>query len=175
LLSWTDGKLIEKSGLSLISRWYVRKFEQGCATEKFQYTMYGNLENAIPRAVSNVSYAFAFYKYEYNLPKRKLDFTRKEWTEWCDGVWNISFIGSGLEISGGATYPIEFVKRCLKLYSNPGDMIVTPFLGTGTDMKAAYELGRNCTGYEVLERMLPIIKAKVRWECKICLMLVTGK
>ena len=154
---------IEKSGLALISRWYVRKFEQGVATEKFQYTMYSNLENSIPRAVTNISYAFAFYKHEINLPKRKLDFTRNEWREWCDGLWNIPFIGSGLDISGGATYPVEFVKRCLKIYSNPGDMILTPFLGTGTDMLAARMLGRSCIGYEVLEKMLPIIKKKVQY------------
>jgi hypothetical protein len=28
-------------------------------------------------------------------------------------------------------------------------------------MKAAFELGRNCVGFEVLERMLPTIKSKV--------------
>ena len=61
------------------------------------------------------------------------------------------------------TYPVEFAKRCIKIYSNPGDMILEPFLGTGTTMKAAYETGRNCTGYEVLQRMLPIIKNKVNF------------
>lgn len=156
---------VEKSGLALISRWIVRKFEQGAASAKCQWTMYGNLSNSIPRAVPNTSYAFAFYKPTggYEIPKKKLDFTRAEWAEWCDGLWNIPFTGSGLDISGGATYPVEFAKRCMKIYSNPGDMIISPFLGTGTDMVAAYELGRNCIGYEVLPRMLPTIKAKVQY------------
>jgi DNA modification methylase len=155
---------IEKSGLALISRWFVRKFEPGVALEKFQYTMYDNLRSAMPRAIANVSYAFAFYKYDYKPEQKKLDFTRKEWGEWSDGVWNISFIGSGADISGGATYPLEFAKRCIKIYSNPGDMVLEPFLGTGTTMKAAFELGRDCIGFEVLERMLPTIKAKVQYE-----------
>jgi DNA modification methylase len=154
---------IEKSGLGLISRWFVRKFEAGVALEKFQYTMYSNLRSATPRAIANVAYAFAFIKKEYKPSPHKLDFKREDWGIWSDGVWNISFMGSGLDISGGATFPIEFAKRCLKIYSNPGDLILEPFLGTGTTMKAAFELGRSCVGYEVLERMLPTIKAKTQY------------
>jgi len=156
-------KSIEKSGLVLISRWYVRKFEPGVAVHKFPYTLYDNLKSAYPRAIANVAYAFAFYKREYKPKPRKLDFTREEWKEWSDGVWNINFQGTGLDISGGATYPVEFAKRCIKIYSNPGDVVLDPFLGTGTTMKAAFELGRSCIGYEVLERMLPIIKDKVQF------------
>ena len=156
-------KSIEKSGLILMSRWFVRKFGPGVAPQKFPYTMYGNLKSAYPRAIANVSYAFAFYKREYKPKQKKLDFTRKEWAEWSDGLWNINFIGTGLKISGGATYPIAFAKRCIKIYSNPGDVVLDPFLGTGTTMKAAFELERSCVGYEVLERMLLIIKDKVQY------------
>jgi len=154
---------IESSGLDLISRWYVRKFEPGVALEKFQYTMYSNLNNTYPRAIANVAYAFAFYKRTHISSERKLDFTRKEWGEWSDGVWNINFMGTGLDISGGATFPVEFATRCIRIYTNPGDVVLDPFLGTGTTMKAALGLGRSCIGYEVLERMLPIIKEKVHY------------
>jgi site-specific DNA-methyltransferase (adenine-specific) len=154
---------IEKSGLYLISRWIVKKFESGTALKKFQYTMYDNLKQCTPRAVSNWAYAFAFAKTEYKPKPRKLDFKREEWAEWSDGVWNINFIGGGLDISGGATYPVEFAKRCIKIYTNPGDVVLDCFGGTGTTMLAAFELGRSCILYEVLERMLPIIKAKVHF------------
>ncbi len=154
---------IEKSGLALISRWFVRKFEPGVAVEKFAYTMYSNLKSAMPRAIANVAYAFAFYKREYKQSQRKLDFKREEWANWSDGIWNISFMGTGLDISGGATFPVEFAKRCIKIYTNPGDVVLEPFLGTGTTMKASFELGRSCIGFEVLERMLPTIKAKVQY------------
>ena len=155
---------IEKANLPLISRWFVRKFEPGIAIVKFPWTLYDNLRSAVPRAIANVSYAFAFYKYEYKPSQKKLDFTREEWQQWSDGVWNISFMGSGADISGGATYPVEFAKRCIKIYSYPGDIVLDPFLGTGTTMKAAFELGRSCIGYEVLERMLPIIRLKVGYN-----------
>lgn len=154
---------IEKSGLALISRWIVKKYEHGLAMRKFNYALYNNLKSNVPRAVANWSYAFAFYKRERSPQPRKLDYTSKEWKLFSDGVWDINFVGYGLDISGGATFPVEFAKRCIRIYSNPGDVVLEPFLGTGTTMKAAFELGRNCIGYEVLERMLPIIKRKVRF------------
>ena len=157
-------KSIEKSGLALISRWYIKKFEAGVGLfEKFPYTMYENLKNSIPRAISNIAYAFAFYKREYKPKPRKLDFTRDEWKVWTSGFWDMPFTGTGLDISGGATYPVDFAKRCIKIYTNPGDVVLDPFLGTGTTMRAAFELGRSCIGYEVLERMLPTIKVKVQF------------
>ena len=152
---------IEKSGLYLISRWIVKKFESGVALKKFQYTMFDNLTQCTPRAVANWAYAFAFVKSEYKPKPRKLDFKREDWAIWSDGLWNINFIGSGLDISGGATYPVEFAKRCIKIYTNVGDVVLDPFLGTGTSMLAAFQLGRSCIGYEVLERMLPVIRTKV--------------
>ena len=84
---------IEKSGLGLISRWFIRKFEAGVALEKFQYTMYSNLRSATPRAIANVAYAFAFIKKEYKPSPHKLDFKREDWAIWSDGLWNINFIG----------------------------------------------------------------------------------
>jgi len=155
---------IERSGLILISRWFVRKFGTGVAGQKFPYTLYGNLESAYPRAIANISYAFAFYKKSpFNRVRTKLDFTRDEWTRWSDGLWNIPFIGGGLDISGGATYPVEFAKRCIKIYSNPGDLILEPFGGSGTTMRAAFLTGRNCVLYEALPRMLNTIKDKVQY------------
>jgi len=42
-----------------------------------------------------------------------------------------------------------------------GDTVLDPFLGSGTTVKAALELGRNALGYEFSEGYLEIIKEKV--------------
>ena len=171
--SWTYGypreiclagpmvKSIEDAELALISRWFWKKFETGAALHKFQYTLHANLTKSDPRAIANVAYAFAFKKRGGSRPA-KLDFTREEWKVWCDGMWKIenpSVRGEGL--SGGAVFAEELVRRFLKIYSSPGDLVLDPFLGTGTTMKVAFEQGRSCVGYEVLPRMLETIKKKV--------------
>jgi len=156
---------VEKAGLYLISRWIWRKFNSGTAINKFQYTTYGNLRQNVPRAIANWAYVFAFQKRCYESKERELDFTREEWKAWSDGVWYIESksSGAGEYISGGAVFPVELVKRIIRIYTVPGQVVLDPFLGTGTTMLAAFQLGRSCIGYEVLPRMLPVIKAKVKY------------
>ena len=171
--SWTYGypreiclvgpmvKSIEDTGLVLISRWFWKKFATGAILSKFQYALHGNLTKSDPRAISNIAYAFAFKKRGGSRPD-KLDFTKEEWTEWCDGFWYIENPSSQADgLASGAVFAEELVRRFIKIYSVPGDMILDCFLGTGTTMKVAFEQDRSCIGYEVLPRMLRIIKKKV--------------
>ena len=152
---------IEDTGFHLISRWFWKKFEAGAILSKFQYALHSHLTSSDPRAIANIAYAFVFKKGRGGRPKT-LDFTKKEWTEWCDGMWRIENPPStGGELAGGAAFPDELVRRFIKIYSSPEDIILEPFLGSGTTMKVAFEQDRSCIGYEVLPRMLPIIKRKV--------------
>jgi len=151
---------VESTGFYIIARWYWKKFKAGVALQKFQYTMYANLTNSDPRAVTNVAYCFVFRKYNKFSEHKVLDFTREEWKEWSDGVWYIENPSDELD-SGQAIFPVELVKRFIRIYTNRGDKVLDPFLGTGTTMRAAYELGRDCVGYEIRPAMLPVIKTKV--------------
>ena len=153
-------KSIEDAGLYLISEWYWKKFEAGASTEKFRYLTYENLKHSDPRAVKNVAEIKVFKK--KGGKRRDLDFSREEWIEWCDAVWRIENPSATAEgISGGAVFPYELVRRLMKIYSLPGDVVLDPFLGTGTVMKVAYDLDRSCIGYEALPKMLSVIKKKV--------------
>ena len=58
-------------------------------------------------------------------------------------------------------YPVELPKRLIQMFSYWNDWILDPFLGSGTTMKAANELGRNCIGIELNEDFLERIKEKV--------------
>ena len=153
-------KTVESTGFYLISRWFWKKFQAGAALRKFRYLTYSNLKVSDPRAVVNIAYCFVFKKFIKFSKKRKLDFTVEEWRKWSDGLWYIEHPVTGLE-AGEATFPVELARRFIKIYTNEGDTVLDPFLGTGTVMKAAYELGRNCVGYEIRPSMLPKIKVKV--------------
>jgi DNA modification methylase len=156
---------VEKSGLILISRWVWYKTKYGAGSVRARYTNFGNLvEGNVPRAFGNWEYIFAFMKRDPFNRERKLDFTRDEWMRWNSGVWYIeASVSSGAceFIEGGAVFPVELPKRFIKIYSLPGEVVLDPFLGTGTTMRAAFELGRSCIGYEVRKEMLKTIKDKV--------------
>jgi len=67
--------------------------------------------------------------------------------------------------------PIRLVERLVKASSNPGDLILDPFMGTGTTAVVALELGRHFIGFEmdpqyieVAERRIGDVKARLARE-----------
>ena len=60
-----------------------------------------------------------------------------------------------------AAYPFELVYRLINMYSAKGDIVLDPFLGTGTTTAATIASGRNSIGYEIdssLENVIGRIK-----------------
>lgn len=50
-----------------------------------------------------------------------------------------------------APFPEAIPRRLIQLYTKPGEMVVDPFMGSGTTAIAAVNLGRRCIGYEISE------------------------
>jgi hypothetical protein len=48
-----------------------------------------------------------------------------------------------------AAYPTELVRRCILAGSRPGDVVLDPFLGSGTTALVADRLGRDAIGIEL--------------------------
>ena len=44
---------------------------------------------------------------------------------------------------------LDVIERCIHLWSNPGDVVFTPFLGIGSEVYGAVELGRKGIGIEL--------------------------
>lgn len=45
--------------------------------------------------------------------------------------------------------PIGVLKRLIEVFTDPGDIVIDPVAGSGSTLRAAYELGRNSYGFEV--------------------------
>jgi modification methylase len=100
-------------------------------------------------------------------PKRyKSRFTKKERDEWFSQVWTIA---GTRQTHGGlerrvAAFPEEIPRRLIRMFSIEGDLVLDPFLGSGTTIKAAMDLGRRFIGYEKLEDFLEIIRERMGRE-----------
>jgi site-specific DNA-methyltransferase (cytosine-N4-specific) len=90
-------------------------------------------------------------------------YTKEERDEWFTQIWKITGRRQSLsELERrAAAFPDEIPSRLISMFSVAGDMVLDPFLGTGTTMKAALELGRNSVGYEVDGRFKSLIEEKV--------------
>ena len=108
---------------------------------------YRNMKARDTILAANVGFVYVYKKAGDCEVIKASDITLAEWADWADGMWVIS--NSGI----GHTTPFaeELVKRCIKLWSCPGDTVLDPFAGAGTVNKVAIENHRNAIGIELNE------------------------
>jgi DNA modification methylase len=89
--------------------------------------------------------------------------TKKQRDEWFTQIWAIT--GSRQTTSElerrNAAYPEEIASRLVKMFSINGDIVLDPFLGSGTTTKACIQNNRNSIGYEMDRSLLSVIKKKI--------------
>jgi DNA modification methylase len=60
-----------------------------------------------------------------------------------------------------ATFPKELPRWFIKLFTKPGDIVLDPFLGSGTTSIVAKEMARNSIGIEILKEYYDIAKENI--------------
>lgn len=61
----------------------------------------------------------------------------------------------------GATFPEALVHKILTNFSNPGDVVYDPFLGTGTTACVAKKMGRHYLGSEIIQEYVEISRERL--------------
>lgn len=63
-------------------------------------------------------------------------------------------------------YPTEMIERIIKMSSNKGDIVLDPFLGSGTTLVASQKLGRIGLGIELDDGYKKIIEKRIKEEAQ---------
>ena len=153
------------NNFSLWTKAFWRKYSAQRAMLAQGNLYYRNMKARDTILAANVGFVYVYKKAGDCELIKASDITLEEWADWADGVWNIS--NSGI----GHTTPFaeELVKRCIKLWSCPGDTICDPFAGAGTVNKVAIENGRNAIGIELNKEFYDLANEKRfnTWEDSI--------
>ena len=77
---------------------------------------------------------------------------------------NISSEAKRIADNHVAVYPVELAKYFINGSTKPGDLVLDPFMGTGTTAVAAKQLGRNWIGFEMQQEYVNVSNKRIE-EC----------
>jgi DNA modification methylase len=75
----------------------------------------------------------------------------KEWIKSQLGVWRFNYQKRDVRDKSvhPATFPISLAKKVISLFTHRGELVLDPFVGSGTTLVAARDLERNAVGFDI--------------------------
>ena len=89
--------------------------------------------------------------------------TAKEWLKSQLGVWEFYYEKRDIRDKNlhPATFPISLARKIIELFSHEGELILDPFLGSGTTLVAAQDTNRNAVGFDLKKDYTELSKARL--------------
>lgn len=112
------------------------------------------------RAIDEFEYVFILWKPGETIVNRDR-LTDIEWREWGSrGVWEFPSVRANDDHE--AKFPLELPTRLIRLLSEPGDVVLDPFSGSGTTLAAAIQWDRVPIGFELLPEYVQLSRRTMR-------------
>jgi len=92
---------------------------------------------------------------------RKSTIARDEFLEWTKSVWRFP-AESATRIGHPAPFPVELPLRLIKLYTFEEEIVLDPFMGSGTTAIAALQTNRRYIGYDVDESYIRLAEKRIK-------------
>jgi len=127
-------------------------------------TAWGSFASASNPCLRDVhEYILIFSKITNRLEKgeKKNTIEKSNFVEWSKSIWNFSAV-SAKKVGHPAPFPIELPRRLIEFYSYENDVILDPFIGSGTTALAAIELNRHYVGYDISQEYVDLARKKIK-------------
>jgi hypothetical protein len=155
-------RLAERSGLVFEYDWSVRKNPQAQAIRtKSRELQFAGLESDRARSRGSLP----DYLLKFTAPGENAvavdsagEVSRNDWIAWAESCWNDVRETDTLNVKEGRSEsdtqhicPLQLgvINRLVRLYSNPGEIVFSPFTGIGSEGYEALRLGRRFYGCEL--------------------------
>lgn len=87
----------------------------------------------------------------------------KEWLKCQLGVWQFCYEKRDIRDKEmhPATYPISLSSKIIKLFTHEGELVLDPFVGSGTTLVSAQDCNRNAVGFDLQEKYVSLAKNRL--------------
>jgi len=113
-------------------------------------------------------YILVFSKGDYKRDRKKTEketkqntISKEEFMEWTKSIWTFN-AESARRVGHPAPFPIDLPYRLIQFYSFTTDIILDPFMGSGTTAIAALKSNRNYIGFEISKEYIELTKTRVK-------------
>ncbi len=88
----------------------------------------------------------------------------KEWLKSQLGVWRFGFESRDIRDKQvhPATFPIALSKKVIELFTHQGELVLDPFVGSGTTLVAANDLNRNAVGFDLQKKYIDLCGSRIK-------------
>ena len=89
--------------------------------------------------------------------------TAKEWLKSQIGVWQFTYGSKDVRDKKvhPATFPISLSKKVIELFTHEGELVLDPFVGSGTTLVAAQDINRNAVGFDLSLSYIELCKSRL--------------
>jgi len=87
----------------------------------------------------------------------------KDWLKSQLGVWQFNYEKRDIrdKTKHPATFPISLAKKVIELFTHQGELVIDPFVGSGTSLLAAQDLNRNAVGFDLNPDYVALCKERL--------------
>jgi DNA modification methylase len=85
----------------------------------------------------------------------------KTWEKYSISIWDVTKSREEIKLKHPAMFPMELCRRLIEIYTKKGDVVLDPFMGSGSAIIAARDLERKGIGFDVNPDFVELAKKRI--------------
>lgn len=85
----------------------------------------------------------------------------KTWEKYSISIWEIVKSREESKLRHPAMFPVELCRRLIEIYTKKGDVVLDPFMGSGSAIIAARDLERKGIGFDINPNFVELAKKRI--------------
>src|SRR5690606_16825521 len=92
--------------------------------------------------------------------------TASQWIKHQLGVWEFYYEKRDIRNRNlhPATFPLSLAKKIIELFSHQGELVLDPFVGSGTTLLAAQDTNRNSVGFDLQQKYIELSYSRLNHD-----------